>query len=181
MIIHIMGASGSGTSSIGEYLSKELGFDIIESDFYKWEQTIPEFQVMRPIEESNKLLLEKIRQAKNLIITGSLHSNPVTFEYIDLIIYLKCPTKVRLKRILKRDEEKGRYSLQQDETVRQNFLEFLKIAKSYNKLGDDIRSKKSQRMVISSCNAPLIKINTNKNIEKLHRIIKKKIRKYIKN
>ena len=62
MIIHVMGASGTGTSTIGELLGKELDFDVIESDFYKWEQTIPEFQIMRPIEESNKLLIDKIKE-----------------------------------------------------------------------------------------------------------------------
>lgn len=179
MIIHVMGPSGSGTSTIGEFLGKNLGFDIIESDFYKWEQTIPEFQVMRPIEESNRLLLNKINNSKNLIITGSLHSNPETFKYINLIIYLKCPTKIRIKRILKRDEEKGRYSLSQDGKVKENFLYFLDMAKKYNKLGLDIRSKASQMMVISSCNAPLIKIKTNKNIENLHNQLLKKIAKYI--
>ena len=40
MVIHVMGASGSGTSSLGEFLGKELGYDVIESDFYKWKQTI---------------------------------------------------------------------------------------------------------------------------------------------
>ena len=181
MIIHIMGASGSGTSTIGEYLSKKLGFDIIESDFYKWKQTIPEFQVMRPIEESNRLLLAKINGAKNLIITGSLHSNPDTFKYIDLILYLKCPTKVRIKRILQRDEEKGRFSLKQEGKVKENFIFFLNLAKNYNKLGKDIRSKASQKMVIDSSNAPVIVIKTNKNIDKLHNQIIKKTMRYIYN
>ena len=72
MIIHVMGASGSGTSTIGGLLGKTLDFDVIESDFYKWKQTIPEFQIMRPIEESNALLMERITSSKNLIITGSL-------------------------------------------------------------------------------------------------------------
>ncbi len=181
MIIHIMGPSGSGTSTIGEILSKSLGYDIIESDFYKWEQTIPEFQEMRPIEESNRLLLERIKNSNNLIITGSLHSNPITFEYIDLIIYLKCPTKIRIKRILNRDNEKGRHSLEHsDEEVKKNFLIFLDIAKNYNKLGLDIRSKASQKYVISSCNAPVIKIKTNRKMDTLQKIINKKLKKYIK-
>ncbi len=181
MIIHIMGASGSGTSTIGEFLGKELDFEIIESDFYKWKQTIPEFQEMRPIEESNRLLLEKIKESKNLVITGSLHSNPITFKYINLIVYLKCPTRVRIKRIKSRDVLKGRNSLEADDKVKENFLKFLDNAKNYNKIGMDMRSKASQKWVISSCNVPVINIRTNKSMDKVHSQVLKKVRKYIEN
>ncbi len=180
MIIHVMGASGSGTTSLGEYLADKLDFEVIESDFYKWEQTIPEFQVMRDIEESNRLLMQKIKSSSNLIISGSLHSNPITFQYIDLIIYLKCPTKVRMERILKRDRELGRNSLECDGEVKENFLGFLYLARNYNHLGVDKRSKRSQKVVIKESHAPVIYVNTNKEIYKLHENILKKVKKTIK-
>ncbi len=181
MIIHVMGASGSGTSSLGEYLGRELGFDVIESDFYKWKQTIPQFQVMRPIEESNKLLLDKIANSENLIIAGSLHSNSVIFKYIDIIIYLKCPTHIRLKRIKQRDIDVGRNSLNSDDAeVRENFLGFLELAKKYNSLGLDKRSRASQKWVISSCNAKVIKIRTNRKVEKVRNNVLKKLKILLK-
>lgn len=179
MVIHVMGASGSGTSSLGEFLGKALGFDVIESDFYKWKQTIPEFQVMRPIEESNTLLLDKIKACKNLIITGSLHSNDVVFKYIDLIVYLKCPTFVRMKRIKQRDVETGRNSMLTEGEVYENYLGFLELAQNYNKLGLDKRSKASQMWVIKSCNCPTLKINTNQKMEKVRQKVLKKVSKYI--
>lgn len=182
MIIHVMGASGTGTSTIGELLGRELGYDVIESDFYKWKQTVPEFQVMRPIEESNKLLMDKINSSKNLVITGSLHSNPVTFDYIDLIIYLKCPTFIRMRRIKKRDVAIGRNSLKEEGAVKENFLGFLYLAKNYNKLGLDKRSKASQMWVISSCEkASVIEISTNRKMRKVHDDILKKVRQFIDN
>lgn len=181
MIIHVMGASGAGTSTIGEFLGEKLGFDVIESDFYKWEQTVPEFQVMRPINESNKLLLERINSSSNLIISGSLHSNPVTFKYIDLIIYLKCPTFVRMRRIKKRDIEKGRNSLKQEGEIRENFLGFLYLAKHYNSLGLDKRSKASQKWVMENCHAPVIEIWTSRKMNKVKAEILKKTLNFIKN
>ncbi len=181
MIIHVMGASGAGTSTIGEFLGEKLGFDVIESDFYKWEQTIPEFQVMRPIEESNKLLIDRINSSKNLIISGSLHSNPVTFDYIDLIVYLKCPTYVRMRRIKRRDKEKGRNSLKQKGEVRENFLGFLYLARHYNSLGLDKRSKASQKWVIDNCHAPVIVAQTNRKMIKVKAQVLKETLKYIIN
>ena len=180
MIIHVMGASGSGTSTIGGLLGKTLDFDVIESDFYKWKQTIPEFQIMRPIEESNALLMERITSSKNLIITGSLHSNPITHKHIDLIIYLHCPTWLRIRRIKQRDIATGRNSLQAEGEVRENFLWFLNFAKNYNKLGSDIRSKASQEMVMKSCNVPVINIKTNRSMKHIERVLTKKLKKHIK-
>ncbi len=167
MIIHIMGASGTGTTSIGAALAKALSYNVIESDFYKWKQTVPAFQEMRPLEESNALLLEQIEKNKNLIIAGSLHANPVTFAYIDLIIYLYAPTRVRMRRIKRRDKLMGYNSMKQDESVRRNFKDFLWCAKNYDNLAFDGRSKLSQEYVISSCNAPVIRINTNKKFDKI--------------
>ena len=181
MIIHVMGASGSGTSTIGEFLGNALGFDVIESDFYKWEQTVPEFQIMRPIEESNALLMERINSSKNLVITGSLHSNPITHKHINLIIYLQCPTWIRIRRIKKRDVEVGRNSLEAEGEVKENFLWFLNFAKNYDKLGTDMRSKASQEMVIKSCNAPVIRIKTNRTMKHIEKILLKKLKHYVEN
>ncbi len=168
MVILVMGASGSGTSTIGEFLANYLGYDILESDFYKWEQTNPPFLKMRPQEESNKMILDKISSCKNLIISGSLHSNPDTFKYIDIIFYLYAPTSVRMKRILQRDIETGRNSLQQEGEVKEKFMDFLWCAENYDNLGFDGRSKASQEFVIKNCyNASIFEINTDKAISNI--------------
>ena len=179
MIIHIMGASGSGTSTLGKFLAKKLNFSLIESDFYKWEQTDPPFQIMRDNEVSNRLLMEEILKNENLIISGSLHSNPVIFPYIDLIIYLTCPTKVRLKRVIDRDIELGRNSLEAEGEVYENFLGFLDLVKNYNKKDLTCRSKASQKYVMKECAVPVIRINTNKAINKVRRNILRKLKKYL--
>lgn len=40
MIILVMGASGTGTTTIGNLIAKSKGFDILESDFFKWESEL---------------------------------------------------------------------------------------------------------------------------------------------
>ena len=168
MIILVMGASGSGTTTIGNLIAKEKGFDILESDFFKWEQTTPPFQKMRSQEESYKILLDKIKKSKNLVITGSLHSNPLAFKYIDMIFYLYAPTEVRLKRIEQRDIDSGRNSRQVGGEIEKEYLDFLWYAENYDYLGFEGRSKKSQQYVIENCkNAKTITIDTNRSIEKI--------------
>ncbi len=174
MIIHVMGASGSGTTTIGNLIADKFGFDILESDFYKWEQTNPPFQKMRSDEESNKILIDKIKSSKNLVIAGSLHSNPIAFEYIDIIFYLFAPTPVRMARIEKRDVDSGRNSRLAGGEVEKEYLEFLWWVENYDVLGFEGRSRKSQQYVMKNCkNAKTYMIDTDRPIEQIMQEITK--------
>ncbi len=42
-VIHIFGASGSGTTTLGRYLSEELGCFHMDTDDYYWEPTDPPY------------------------------------------------------------------------------------------------------------------------------------------
>lgn len=176
MVIHVMGASGSGTTTIGNLIAKEKGFNLLESDYYKWEQTNPPFQKMRPQEESDKILLDAIKNSKDLVIAGSLHSNPIAFDYIDIIFYLYAPTSVRLKRIEQRDIDSGRNSRKAGGAIEKEYLEFLWWAENYDNLGFEGRSRKSQQHVIENCkNAKTYLVDTNRPLDEIMKEILSKI------
>lgn len=44
-VIHIYGASGSGTSTIGKYISNKLGFYFMDTDDYFWQATNPPYTI----------------------------------------------------------------------------------------------------------------------------------------
>lgn len=49
-LIHIYGASGSGTSTLGRYLAEQFQYAFLDSDDYFWLPTDPKFTTKRPIE-----------------------------------------------------------------------------------------------------------------------------------
>lgn len=49
--IHILGASGSGTTTLAKVLSDELGYAHFDSDDYFWIPTEPPFTTKRPLDE----------------------------------------------------------------------------------------------------------------------------------
>ncbi len=42
-VIHIYGAAGSGTSTLGKYISEKLGYFFMDTDNYFWEPTNPPY------------------------------------------------------------------------------------------------------------------------------------------
>lgn len=60
MRIHIFGASGSGTTTLGRELSSRLGIVHLDTDDYYWFPTDPPFTAKRPIAERIELLKNEL-------------------------------------------------------------------------------------------------------------------------
>ena len=71
-IIHILGASGTGTSTLGQVLEQMHGFKWLDTDDYYWMPTDPPFTQSRPREERAKLLRRDIENYPKCVISGSL-------------------------------------------------------------------------------------------------------------
>ena len=72
-LIHIYGASGSGTSTLGRYLAEQFQYAFLDSDDYFWLPTDPKFTTKRPIEQRVPLIRQDIAAAKNgAVLSGSL-------------------------------------------------------------------------------------------------------------
>ena len=71
-IIHIVGASGAGTTTLGQALEKEHGYTWLDTDGYFWEKTDPPFVRSLPHEERVKRLSTAIAENPKCVISGSL-------------------------------------------------------------------------------------------------------------
>ena len=72
-LLHIYGASGSGTSTLGRYLAEQFQYAFLDSDDYFWLPTDPKFTTKRPTEQRVPLIRQDIAAAKNgAVLSGSL-------------------------------------------------------------------------------------------------------------
>lgn len=71
-VIHIFGASGSGTSTLGRKICDELGYRFMDTDDYFWLSTDPKYIKKRPRNERIKLMKRDIANSDNAVISGSL-------------------------------------------------------------------------------------------------------------
>jgi len=69
-IIHIFGASGAGTTTLGKAINQRYGHTHLDTDDYFWLPTNPPFVTSREREERTKLLGEDILKRENCVITG---------------------------------------------------------------------------------------------------------------
>ena len=59
-VIHIFGASGSGTTTLGKKICSELGYTLMDTDTYYWIPTEPPFKLKRPANERIELMKNDI-------------------------------------------------------------------------------------------------------------------------
>lgn len=71
-VIHIYGASGSGTSTLGKRISEESGYKFMDTDDYFWFPMKPRYTTKRSKEERIALMKKDILENDNVVISGSL-------------------------------------------------------------------------------------------------------------
>lgn len=107
-IIHIFGASGSGTSTLGRAVAEKTGYTFLDSDDYIWAPTDPPFTSLRTHAERLPLLQRDIERVENAVVSGSLvgWGDPLMGRFT-LAVRLVVPQDIRMERLKQR--EYGRF------------------------------------------------------------------------
>ncbi len=99
-VIHIFGASASGTTTLGDKICRELGYTHMDTDNYFWLPTDPKFTHKRPREERIELMKRDIEEADNVVISGSLVDwRDVLILYFTLAIRIDLDRDIRIHRL----------------------------------------------------------------------------------
>jgi adenylate kinase family enzyme len=106
--IHVVGASGSGTTSLGSALAARHGHRHLDTDDFFWLPTDPPYQTHRPREARLTQLRDAMAESHSWVLSGSLcgWGDPLIPEF-QLIVFLSVPTRIRMERL--RARELGRY------------------------------------------------------------------------
>lgn len=142
-VIHIFGASGSGTTTLGRALAADMGLVHMDTDDYYWLPTDPKFTTARPIDERLTLMQADIDAAeKGVVISGSLTGwGDVLIPRFTYAIRLTTPSEVRLERLRQREYAHFGERIREGGDMHQNYLEFLDWAAQYDTGDITMRSK----------------------------------------
>lgn len=141
-VIHIYGAAGSGTTTLGKKISDELGYRLMDTDDYFWMPTEPKFTLKRPREERIELMKRDIEKLGNVVISGSFTDwGDVLIPYFTLAIRIEMEQSIRIERLVKREKERFGSRIEPGGDMYQHHIDFVNWAKSYDNGGTDIRSK----------------------------------------
>lgn len=140
-IIHITGASGSGTTTLAKAIHDKCGYIHYDTDDFFWESTDPPFLIIREVSERQNLLKSAIDKVDKCVISGSLTEwGDIFIPQFDLVIYVYTPRETRLERLHKRELLRfGSRILPKGDMFDQH-KKFLEWAAQYDNGGKEMRS-----------------------------------------
>lgn len=105
MKIQVIGASGTGKSTLCKYISEKTGAFWIDTDKYLWKDK--SYIENYPVEERLKMYNYDIANHSEYIVSGSVHSwNPEGFNDKELLVLLILDEEIRMNRIYYREFER---------------------------------------------------------------------------
>ncbi|MCB5185326.1 AAA family ATPase [Methylobacillus gramineus] len=105
--INVVGAPGSGTTTLGRALAARLGFGFADADDFYWKPTTPPYTDKYEVDFRLQSSLDFIANQEASVISGSVCGWGDALENsFDLIIFLSLPTPLRLERIEAREVER---------------------------------------------------------------------------
>lgn len=112
--IHIFGASGSGTSTLGRSLASAIGTQAFDTDDFYWHPTDPPFIHKRDVPERVALMQAMFLPRSDWVLSGSLDSWSEGIAHrFTLAVFLTVDTDIRLERL--RARERRRYGADMEE------------------------------------------------------------------
>jgi adenylate kinase family enzyme len=166
MKIHILGASGSGTTTLGEALSMELKIPHFDSDDFFWIDTDPPFQERRTPEIRTNLLRNTLRPHDSWILSGSaLKWGDFLLKECDMIIYLFLEKEKRIRRLEERERKRFGDQINPGEIMHTNFVDFIEWAKSYDNGDMNMRSRESEMSWLENAECEVLKIEEEMTLE----------------
>ncbi|CAL2082518.1 conserved hypothetical protein [Tenacibaculum sp. 190524A05c] len=133
MKIMIIGASGTGKTSLGKEVAEVIGYTHLDSDDYYWKKTSPPYQEKVALTLRNDNIKKDFFKNENVVLSGCMPSWGEEWrEVFDLVVFIQLEHEERIKRLLKREKERYGEKLESDEYIIQNSKGFLNWARQYD-------------------------------------------------
>lgn len=141
-VIHIYGASGAGTTTLGNAISLKYGYTHMDTDDYFWQPTDPPFISKREQSERIALMKKDMEANEKVVISGSLCGwGDVFIPSFDLAIRIVTPMEIRINRLEAREYGRFGNRIRENGDMHEDHLSFIKWAKEYDDGDETMRSK----------------------------------------
>ncbi len=141
-VIHIYGASGSGTSTLGRFISEQLGYTFMDTDDYFWLPTNPKYTQKREKAERLKMMKEDMLNSDKVVISGSLVDwGDDLIPYFTLAVRIVTDKDIRIRRLREREKKHFGTRIEVGGDMYDNYVEFIEWASAYDTGDIDMRSK----------------------------------------
>ena len=155
--IHILGASGSGTTTLGRALAARLQCPHFDIDDYFWLPTDPPFTQQRERTERAQLLMDDLTAQDAWVVSGSLCGwGDGAIPLFELVVFLWVPHAVRMERLHHREHARFGERILPGGDMYELSQAFLAWAASYEEGGLDIRSRRLHEEWLGMLPCPIL-------------------------
>ncbi|WP_298512823.1 AAA family ATPase [uncultured Kordia sp.] len=166
MKLLLIGASGSGTTTLGKALAKATSFPHLDVDAYYWKPTNPPFQEKVDVAERQAHLQTAFEKYENVIVSGSLVSWGNYWKTaFDLVVFVTLDKDIRMIRLQQREYERYGNQLETDSKIKATSEAFLNWAKQYDNPTFTGRSIKIHRDWLASLSCEIMEINSEDSVQ----------------
>ena len=159
-----MGASGSGTTTLGRALADHWSVPHADADDYFWVPTVPPFVEKRPENVRRALMRDVFVPREGWVLSGSMMGWGETIvAECDAVIFLTLDPRERLRRLEARDVHR-RAGRDFDEVAWSDFLDW---AKGYDDPAFDGRSRTAHEAWLEKLDLPVLRLSSERSIDEL--------------
>jgi adenylate kinase family enzyme len=158
--VHILGASGSGTTALAKDIEDTSGFTHLDTDSFFWMPTNPPFTTPRERTARQDLLRDRLEAKDAWVLSGSLCGwGDFAIPLFDLAVFLWVPADIRVQRLRSREIERyGRQIENPSDPRYGGHKQFLEWAVAYDSGGLDMRSRVHHEQWMKTLPCTLLRI-----------------------
>lgn len=158
--IHVMGASGSGTTTLGIALAERLGATHCDVDDHYWMPTDPPFSTKRPVADRLAMMRAALARSARWVLSGSLVGwGEPAIEDAQLIVFVTVPTPVRLERLLARERHRHGDAILPGGPMEAIHAAFMAWAAGYDDPTFDGRSRHGHEAWLAAREVPVCRVD----------------------
>ncbi len=175
-VIHIFGASGSGTTTLGGAIHDQWGYAHLDTDDYYWLPTDPPYAAKRAIPERLAMLRSAIASQGDCVLTGSLCGwGDELISLFTLVVFVKTNSKTRLARLRERELKKLGTRILSGGDMYEEHEAFIAWAARYDSAGMDQRSLARHEQWLKGLACPVVQVDGSAPVEENLRMIQSAI------
>ena len=176
--VHILGASGSGTTTLGRALAARLQCPHFDTDNYFWVPTDPPFTTQRERTTRQHLLMDALTTHDAWVLSGSLCGwGDVAIPLFELVVFLWIPQDRRMARLRRREHERFGARIMPGGDRYEQSQAFLAWAASYDDGGMDIRSRQLHDQWLGMLSCPILCIEGEYTVEEQLAVLEAEIQR----
>jgi adenylate kinase family enzyme len=177
--IHVLGASGSGSTTLGQTLARRLGIPHVDADRLFWLPTDPPFIARRPRGERLALLTQQLPADADWIFSGSAIGWATVLEPVyDLIVFLRLDPEVRMRRLRRREAARYGARIEPGGDMSEASTAFLRWAEAYDTAGPAQRSLAAHEAWLAGQTAEVSRLDSKAPVETLMTSVLERLRRF---